>query len=205
MSEFEKAFTPKEVSVTFRIGDSTLRKWAIALEKSGYKFIRNDQNSRLFVESDLVMLRHFQQLVKQHNMQLESAANIVVDRFKNAAFEVSTGVVPVEKEDEGRDLLRSYGEHLGKMESMGEQIGQLLEHIQKQEEYNRELLHRLDQQQKYIEDKLDKLETRQNERDSILLESLRTSQETKQMLLEVKTAEEQKKPKKGLLSFFMKE
>ncbi len=196
METFEKAYSPKEISITLDIGDSTLRKWAIALEKSGYNFIRNDQNKRLFVDSDLVVLKHFQNLVKQHNMQLENAANLVVDRFGKGAFEVSTGVVPADSNEEQRDLERSNKDAV---------IGQLLDHIKKQEEFNQELLSRLDQQQKYIDEKLSRLDERQSERDNMLLESLRASQETKQLLLEVKTAEEQKKPRKGLLRFFSKE
>jgi transposase-like protein len=195
MNTYEKAYSPKEISLTLNIGDSTLRKWCIALEKSGYQFIRNDQNNRVYVDSDLVVLKHFQNLVKQHNMQLENAANLVVDRFGKGAFEVSTGDVPAEIEAEQRDLNRS----------SDEVITQLLEHIKKQEEFNQELLSRLDQQQKYIDEKLNRLDQRQDERDNMLLESLRASQETKQLLLEVKTAEEQKKPRKGLLRWFSKE
>lgn len=195
MNTYEKAYSPKEISLTLNIGDSTLRKWCIALEKSGYQFIRNDQNNRVYVDSDLVVLKHFQNLVKQHNMQLENAANLVVDRFGKGAFEVSTGDVPAEIETEQRDLNRSNDEV----------ITQLLEHIKKQEEFNQELLSRLDQQQKYIDEKLNRLDQRQDERDNMLLESLRASQETKQLLLEVKTAEEQKKPRKGLLRWFSKE
>jgi transposase-like protein len=195
MNTFEKAYSPKEISLTLNIGDSTLRKWCIALGKSGYQFIRNDQNNRVYVDSDLVVLKHFQNLVKQHNMQLENAANLVVDRFGKGAFEVSTGDVPAEIEAEQRDLNRS----------SDEVITQLLEHIKKQEEFNQELISRLDQQQKYIDEKLSRLDERQSERDNMLLESLRASQETKQLLLEVKTAEEQKKPRKGLLRWFSKE
>ena len=61
----EKAYSPKEVFTTLGIGDSTLRKWCIALEKNGYGFIRNDKNSRVYVEGDLVVLRHFQNLVNK--------------------------------------------------------------------------------------------------------------------------------------------
>jgi hypothetical protein len=59
----EKAYSPKEMSITLDIGDSTLRKWCIALENNGYGFIRNDQKNRVFVEGDLVVLRHFQNLI----------------------------------------------------------------------------------------------------------------------------------------------
>jgi transposase-like protein len=192
---FEKAYSPKEISITLGVGDSTLRKWCIALEKNGYNFIRNDQNNRVYVDSDLVVLKHFQNLVKQHNMQLENASTLVIDRFGKGSFESGTGIVPSEKTEEQRDLSRS----------SEEVIAQLLEHIKQQDEFNQKLIKRLDQQQKYIDERLNRLDERQNERDNMLLESLRASQETKQLLLEAKTAEEQKKPRKGIMRFFGRE
>jgi hypothetical protein len=168
----EKAFSPKEMNITLNIGDSTLRKWCIAMEKHGYKFIRNDQNTRIFVESDLVVLRHFQNLVKHHNMQLDNAAKLVVDRFGKGSFEVSTGVVLAEKEEEQRGLTRSNEEIMTT----------LLEHIKTQDEFKQELLHRLDQQQKYIDERFARIEREQE-----LTESLRES------LKQIAVAQEEKK------------
>jgi DNA-binding transcriptional MerR regulator len=173
METTEKAYTTKEVSTTLNIGDSTLRKWCLALEKNGYKFLRNEQNKRLFVEKDLVVLRHFQQLVQENNVPLDNAAMLVVDRFGNGPFEVRTGIVRKEENEEHRDLKR-----------YEEVIQQLLDHIDKQEKFNQELLKRLEQQQKYIEERL-------NERDKMLMESIRESQETRKLL--AAAHEEQKK------------
>jgi hypothetical protein len=180
---FEKAYSPKEMSVTLDIGDSTLRKWCIALENNGYGFIRNDQNNRVFIENDLVVLRHFQNLIKAHNMQLENASKLIIDRFGRGSFEVSTGTVLTEIEEGERSLDRS----------KEDVIPVLLEHIKKQnefvrnqEEFNQELIKRLDQQQKYIDERL-------NERDRKLTESMRSQQEIKQHLLQVAAAKEEKK------------
>lgn len=52
VDSYEKAYTPKEIILTLDIGDSTLRKWCLALEKKGYLFIRNDQNKRDLVRSN---------------------------------------------------------------------------------------------------------------------------------------------------------
>jgi hypothetical protein len=186
----EKAYSPKEMSLTLEIGDSTLRKWSLALEKNGYGFIRNEQKNRLFVEGDLVVLRHFQNLVKQHNMQLDNAAILVIDRFGKGAFEVSTGVVPVENKEEQRDLTRSNEEIISKMM---EYINGLEERLDKQEEFNKALLHRLDRQQKYIEERLEERDNRLEERDTMFLESVRASQEIKQQLLQIASAQEEKK------------
>lgn len=138
--KFEKAYAPREMAVILDIGDSTLRKWCIALEKNGYIFIRNEQNSRIYVERDIVVLRHFQNLLSVYNMNIKDAANLVADRFKDEASESRTGIVPIDsEEEEHRDFLQS-----------NEVLNKLLDHIKQQEEFNQELLKRLDQQQKEI-------------------------------------------------------
>lgn len=197
---FEKAYTPKEVNITLGISDSALRKWCLALKKNGYKFIRNDHKQRVFVENDLVVLRHFQNLVKHHNMQLENAAALVVDRFGKEAFEVGTGVVPVKKEEKQSELqsdfIRSFDDKLNelleRMETQEEINNELLNRLGQQENFNKELVQRLEQQQKYIEEHLE-------QRDRRLMESLRESQEVKQQLLQIATAQEEEK-KKGFFA-----
>jgi hypothetical protein len=185
---FEKAYTTKEISLTLEIADSTLRKWAIALEKNGYQFIRNDQNTRLFVDADLVTLQHFKQLVQDHNMQLDNAAALVVDRFGKGPFEPRTGVVPVEKDrsssrDFNRSEVRSDLEIISKLE-------ELEERFKMQEDFNKKLIERLEErlneQDRYIKERL-------NKRDKLLVESLREALETKKMLIAVKDEEEQQK------------
>jgi hypothetical protein len=177
METTEKAYTTKEVSTTLEIRDSTLRKWCLSLEKNGYKILRNDKNQRLFVERDLVVLRHSQQLVQENNVPLENAAKLVVDRFGNGPFEGRTGIVRKEEKEDHRDSKR-----------YEEVIQQLSDHIGKQEEFNQELINRLEQQQKYIEERL-------NERDKMLVaslkESLKEAQETRKLL--AASQEEQKK------------
>jgi predicted RND superfamily exporter protein len=179
--KIEKAYTPKEVFTTLDIGDSTLRKWCLALEKNGYEFIRNDKNSRIYVEGDLVVLRHFQNLVKE-NMPLDNASKLVVDRFGKGTFEVSTVSVPVEKTKERHDLDRSNNEDIKELKGL----------VENQNELIKELISRMDQQQKYIDEKLEI-------RDKKLMESLRESQEERKALLQIAAAQEEEK-KKGFLA-----
>lgn len=177
----EKAYTPKEVFTTLAIGDSTLRKWCLALEKNGYEFIRNDKNSRLYVEGDLVILKHFQNLVKE-NIPLDNAAKIVVDRFGVGAFDTRTVSVPVEKHEERQDLNRSTNEDINELKGL----------VENQNELIKELISRMDQQQKYIDETL-------KERDRKLIESLRESQEERKALLQLAAVREEEK-KKGFFA-----
>jgi flagellar biosynthesis GTPase FlhF len=197
---FEKAYTPKEVNITLEISDSALRKWCLALEKNGYKFIRNDHKQRVFVENDLVVLRHFQNLVKHHNMQLENAAALVVDRFGKGAFEGGTVGVPAKKEEKQpelqRDFMRSFDDKLTELlertKTQEEINNELLNRLDQQENFNRELVQRLEQQQKYMEERLEL-------RDQKLMESLRESQEVKQQFLQIAASQEEEK-KKGFFA-----
>jgi hypothetical protein len=201
---FEKAYLPKEVSITLDIGDSSLRKWCLSLEKNGYKFTRNDHKQRIFVENDLVVLRHFQNLVKHHNMLLDNAAKLVVDRFGKGAFEVGTGGVPAviaeETNDLQRDLMRSNEDIMSTLlehvKTQDEFNRTLLQRMEQQEIFNRELVQRLEQQQTYIDERLE-------QRDRKLMASIRQSQEERkeerQALLQIAAAQEEKK-KKGFFA-----
>ncbi|MCQ6281052.1 hypothetical protein [Bacillus sp. EB600] len=214
----EKAYTSKDVFTTLDIGDSTLRKWCLALEKSGYAFIRNDKNRRLFVEGDLVVLRHFQNLVNE-NMPLENAANLVVDRFGKGAFQVSTHSVLVENEEKSlelqRDSSRSNEELVTSLiefiRTQDEVNRKLIEDNREQKEFNHELLQRLDQQQEFLEQRDERAEERDKERlerhDKRLIESIRESQETKKIYLEIQQqlqqiASSQEEKKKGFFVRF---
>jgi hypothetical protein len=84
----------------------------------------------LFVESDLVVLRNFQQIIQSNNLPLGNAAKLVVDRCSQ-----------IRKKDH-RDSKR-----------YEEVTQQLLDHIDKQKKFNQELK-RLEQQQKYIKERL---------------------------------------------------
>lgn len=168
----EKPISPKDVHVVLDIGDSTLRKWCLALEKQGYHFPRTDNNRRVFYERDLEVLRHFRNLVKVQNLSLENAAIVVASRFKQ-----EEGTLSEQKNNENAPVLPS-----GEVKEM---IAKLLDHIERQEAFNKELLQRLEEQQRYIEERIDK-------RDQLLMQTLREHQQQTQRL--IAAAEEEKLP-----------
>ncbi|WP_270583834.1 MerR family transcriptional regulator [Bacillus smithii] len=189
--EFEKAYTPKEVSLTLDIGTSTLRKWCLALEENGYHFTRTDTQRRLFVEQDIVALKYFQKLVQGENFSLENAAKVIASKYKTEASETRTPSVLPENEIEKRDFKRS-----------NEILEELLERAKKQEQFNqellranRELMQRLEDQQKYIDERL-------NTRDQLLMKSLKESMETRKMIAAAKEEreKEEREKKKGFWS-----
>jgi DNA-binding transcriptional MerR regulator len=164
MNIHEKAFTTKEVSVTLDIGDSTLRKWCLALEKNGYQFIRNDQNKRLYTDRDLVALRHFQVLVQQNNFPMENASLVVASRFQGEASESGTGIVLQENEE-----------------------------IKRSSERYEALETKINEQQELIKALIQRLDERDNRRDQLLMQHIKEIQETKQLLLASKEEEKEEK------------
>ena len=218
MDGTQTPYSAKDISLSLDIGDSTLRKWCLALEEHGYEFYRTDQNKRLFTEKDFIVLKHFQQLVKDKNMSMNNAALIVTSRFKKEVFHNETDVEQLDKEMNIVPAMRSNNELIQslvtKISTLGEQQEQFMEiqkalikdltqqHKNEIIEANRTLIQRLDEQQTYIEERL-------NKRDELLVESLRETLETKKLL--IATAKEQEREKelrkntrRGIFNWFRK-
>jgi DNA-binding transcriptional MerR regulator len=186
-------YTSREIVANLEIGDSTLRKWCLALEEQNYNFIRTDQKKRMFTEKDLFILSQFKNLVQNKNLSINQAAEIIATKYSDdMVFSDETEIEQVH-------------ESVPWPPFPDETVVELKAEVEQLKDLNRLLLTRLDEQQKYIEKRLDKMEIRQSERDNMLLESIRTAQETKQLLLATKEEQEQKKPRKGLLKWFVKE
>src|SRR5690606_41940610 len=61
---FDGVYSPKDMAKILDIGDSTLRKWCIALEENDLFFARTENNKRLFTDQDIVILKTFRDLVQ---------------------------------------------------------------------------------------------------------------------------------------------
>lgn len=149
----EPAYWAKEVADALQISDSTLRKWCLALEKNGYQFTRGTNNSRAFVERDIIVLRRMKELIQNRGVTVEHAASTAVSSVE--ADTRTTGVRETNevavRSDQDVALLR-----------------QILERQERLEALNQELLRRLDEQQEY--------------RDRRLMEALRQVQETQRLM-----------------------
>jgi DNA-binding transcriptional MerR regulator len=161
----ETTYWAKEVADTLGIANSTLRKWCRLLEEGGYRFIRDQQERRAFTEHDVLMLRSFYELTQDKGVSLDSAVNLVISRFQREA--IQDGSLP-DTPHKSRDI---------------ERYEQIIERLNKQEQFNQALLERLDQQQAYIEQSISK-------RDETLLQAIREMQETRLQL----AASQEKKP-----------
>jgi hypothetical protein len=158
--ENETYLSPKEMTDVLNIGDSTLRKWCMALEEQHYFFSRTDNNRRLFLDRDRIVLKKFRDLVQVQNMSMQNAAIIVAAKYKDDAFEQTNS-------ENGVMDMRSSVIDLAEMKQEMEQLKDL----------NKQLLKRLEERDQYIDERLEK-------RDSQIISLLKELKETKRLTFE---------------------
>jgi len=188
-NSFEKAYTAIDMSDLLDIGKSTLRKWCLSLEENGYQFTKDKHQRRLFVDNDVVALKHFKQLVKIGNMSLQSASYTIISRFHSDAFASGTPSVPEADENQQRSLERSH-------EVINQLVTRLDEQdkfIEEQREFNRELIKKLDNYENALDQRL-------KERDKKLMDTLNQLQETKKVEQAKKENKIEPEAKKGFFS-----
>ncbi|HHK5537021.1 TPA: DUF3967 domain-containing protein [Bacillus mobilis] len=71
-------YSPGDVAEQLGIQPSTLRKYADVLEKEGYTFIKNERGHRKYRESDVMVFRKVINLKSDTDMTLENATKQIV-------------------------------------------------------------------------------------------------------------------------------
>jgi DNA-binding transcriptional MerR regulator len=178
----EVAYNTKEITDMLKIGSSTLRKWCLALEEQGYIFTKVEQNKRLFLDKDLILLKHFQKLVQENKLQLEQASKVVISRFsavEDEPFSQVTTSVPAVKDEVFPARTTSVPV-------------ELLDFMEYQKQVNEEVLNQV----KSLNSEILELKSQNNRYNSEFVKSMRTSME--QHKLEVATAIEQELSKKKI-------
>lgn len=84
MEANERAYWTKEVAERLSIGESTLRKWCLALEDKGYQFTKGQRGSRAFVESDIEVLTKMKNVLNQLGTSIEQALEVALNERENA-------------------------------------------------------------------------------------------------------------------------
>jgi DNA-binding transcriptional MerR regulator len=181
MSRTDIPYSAKEVVDKINIGDSTLRKWCLALEKQNYNFIRTDQNKRLFTEKDVFVLSQMKVLVQDKNMSINNAAAVIASKYLKEVFSNETEIEQVSQSPQtlfSNETLEELKTEIEQLKSMNTMI---LQHLEEQKRDKEEL-------QKYIRERLD-------HHDKLLMQSIRETQEEKQARLQLATAQEEEKVK----------
>ena len=160
----QAVFGSNDVADVLQVQESTLRKYCLLLEKSGYEFLKNEHGHRAFFDDDVIVLRKMIALKNDADMTLEEAVKSVVAWKKGSDITV--------RDTEEMRYVARYNDLLGEFNTFKEQ----------QMEFNRELIEEIRNQQQYIE-------TRLEERDRLLMQSIRESMEVRK---EIAAASEKK-------------
>lgn len=155
----------KEVALQLDINPSTLRRWCLELEKAGYTFTRNENNQRIFYESDFKAFRKLKELLNK-SISMNNAVHAVISMVQTIS---QTPTVQQNNGDEARLSVRDLQEIIQ-------------QEVKKAMEAEREIL--LDAIEQKLSNQIEK-------RDRELMASLKELQETK--LLAAATEENKKK------------
>jgi DNA-binding transcriptional MerR regulator len=169
-----KEYSTKDIANIVGIASPTVRKYAQALEKEGYTFIKNENGFRIFTDNDIQIFEQMKQMSNESGMNVYRIASILV----NQQTQNETNTIHSESEVATPARNKSEKETLSDIERIDRRYESLLKEIQ-------ELKEMMMLQQKYIDERLEK-------RDEILMQSIRSLQEQKQTLLEASTTKEKK-------------
>lgn len=154
-------YSTKDIAKMTDIGQSTVRKYAQLLEANGYIFNRGINGYRIFSEQDINIFFEFKNTPKNERS------------VEDTAHDIASKYVAKPSIREGAELAYTQLPRVIESAMVPEllvKVEVLTDMSKKQSEFNEELIKRLDQQQKYIVSRLE-------ERDEILMESLRQSQQ----------------------------
>ena len=152
--QVQAVFGSSDVADVLQIQESTLRKYCLLLEKSGYEFLKNEHGHRAFFDDDLIVLRKMIAFKNDADMTLEEATKSVVAWKKG-------NDITVRDTEEMRYIAR-YNDLLGEFKTFQQQ----------QMEFNKELIQEIRSQREYIENRLE-------ERDRLLMQSIRETLEVR--------------------------
>lgn len=170
-------YSTKDISRLTDMAESTVRKYALLLEKNDYRFVRNSSGNRIFTELDIKVFLELKATPKEEKTIEEIASDIASEYIAKAV---------TSKLDETGDTQLHQGFDPAMLATLTKKIDVLTDMHQKQLGFNQALIKKLDQQQSYIEERLE-------QRDKKLMESLRQSQEEKKALAEAAATQEEKK------------
>ncbi len=161
-----KEYSTKDIANIVGIATPTVRKYAQALEKAGYTFIKNDQGFRIFSDNDVQIFERIKEMSNDTGMPVDRIASMLVSEQKNDTSD------PIRIESEVATPLENELKMIDESDigRIDRQYEALLKEIQ-------ELKQMVIAQQKYIDERL-------NKRDEMLLKSIRALQEQKRAMIE---------------------
>jgi hypothetical protein len=186
---FERALTSKDIAAMIDIAESTVRKYAAALEGAGYPFTKDGEGekaARIFTESDAMVIRHLKDLREKTNIPVEQAAQLISAKHPKgmtqvAAFDAIASKVDLDTVinaiNERHD--KRYSDLEAKVDSLMDLNKALLERLDEREQAVQRLTEIMTAQKAIAAASEDQREEREKERDAKLTHVLREIQEAK--------------------------
>lgn len=172
MSETVMTYTASEVADLLQVSGSTLRKWCIALENEGYNFVRGNNDQRFFTDQNIIVLKRLKHLIQDRKITVSDSVKTVISMIDTESR--TAGVR--DEQPSGEQDLTAFVER--------SEYREIIERLDKQEQFNRLLLEKLEEQQRYIDNSL-------NRRDEQLMLAIRQSMETQKQLAIAETIEKE--------------
>ncbi|MGH1146178.1 hypothetical protein COM13_27770 [Bacillus pseudomycoides] len=160
-----KELKSHDIAKTFGIAESTVRKYAQSLEKAGYVFRKNENNTRIFTDIDELTFRDLIQARKEAGVNLDMAASVAVIRRQKQKSPIQS-VQPLINKESKDDLISH---------KMQYEIQKLANSFQKQ-------IKQIEEQNQMIISKLQASEETEVEIKKQLLESQKREKEKDQQI-----------------------
>lgn len=187
---FEKALTSKDIAAMIGIAESTVRKYAAALEEAGYPFSKDgtgEKAARIFTEPDAMVMRHLKELREKTNIPVDQAAQLIASKHPKGMTQVAAFDATASKIDYNTLINAINERHDERYTTLEDKVDSLME-------LNKKLLERLDQRDAVIGELVESLNTqkaiantgedlkeeRERERDQKLMQILRELQEARE-------------------------
>lgn len=136
---------PEDITTVLNIKPSTLRKYSLLLEQSGYTFKKNAQGHRWYSDTDLMALRKFITLKDSSGMTLEDSADAVFlwSKAESVAGRATLSEATqgdTERHEATVNELTLEERLLRLIQHQQQSIDRMAQSIQKQEEQNGQIL-----------------------------------------------------------------
>ena len=161
IKQVQAVYGSSNIADILHVQESTVRKYCLLLEKSGYEFLKNEQGHRAFFDHDLIVLKKMMSLKSGADMTLVEAVKSVV-AWKNRS-DIAVG------DTEEMRYIKHYNDLAEEFKTFQEQ----------QMNFNKELIQEIRNQQEYIEQRLE-------QRDRLLIQSLRETLEVRKEIVTAK-------------------
>jgi DNA-binding transcriptional MerR regulator len=92
--DLELVYSPKQVHEHLRVSDSSLRKYAMALEARGYKFRKEDNGNRIFTQHDIDIFEILKQRLDAGQSMKTAASSTMNHVRKNVPRTLPVPVAP---------------------------------------------------------------------------------------------------------------